>query len=151
MQTKPLAKMSPVDLCVEAESIRKGIETAVTRLNEVYAALYSKARQSSTLYPYLSVANSGRRFSGMILQASRRASGLERRVLAQSRQGAEERDQKASEKQAEGKKEKSSGTHLDPLERLLGIPVEPQVVLDEGFEIEDSSADLDDLYGQESS
>lgn len=160
---KPLDKMTPAELCEEAAIIRRGIEKSAERLNGIYAYLYTSVRRlpsDDMTYAYLSVANSGKRFSGMVIQASKRTAGTEGRALLLAKREIEERDRFRQvadlKRQAEeAKQKKAQARPTDPLEALFGVPLMPSEVsepeLSQSF-IDDSqgpSSDLDDLYGEE--
>jgi hypothetical protein len=151
-----LEKMTPAELCGEASSIRKELDASAERLRGVYSYLYTSVRKlpsDELTSAYLSVANSGKRFSGMVLQASKRTSGIENRALFLAKREDEERDRykqvEAAKRRTAGAKRKRSQTKpTDPLEALFGVPLMPS----ETFERNSvqGSDDLDDLYGEES-
>lgn len=160
---KPLDKMTPEELCEEALSIRGSIESAAERLNGIYSTLYTLVRRTSNdmTYAYLSVANSGKRLSGMILQASRRTASTEGRAILLAQREVEAKDRlrlegEAKRKATEERKKKERVHVTDPLEAMFGIPLSPTVPVEfdsitQGY-IDASagpSSDLDDLYGEE--
>jgi len=154
---KPLDQMSLDELCAEAVRIRDLMMDHSEKLNEIYATLYSKARRAAdeASYSYISIANSGKRFSGMVYQAARRTAGVENRILTVVARDTEDRNrqkQVEAERLArrEAEQQKSTSSPKDPLEALYGIP--------QGTSGEDLVAaglsktmpsDIDDLYGEE--
>jgi hypothetical protein len=155
---KPLEQMSAGELCQEAVRIRDLMVDHSSKLNEIYATLYSKARRASdeASYSYISIANSGKRFSGMIYQAARRTAGVENRILTVVARDTEERNR---QKQAEAERlariatdrQKAASSPKDPLEALYGIsPMNPDEVNLANPGLSDTTpSDIDDLYGEE--
>jgi len=157
---KSLDSMTPEELCREATQIKKEVEQAIDQLNIIYTTLYARVRhlpQDGMTHAYLNVANSGKRFSGMVLQASRRTSSTEGRTLLLAQHEIEsmahwvellERKKKAKEE----KQKKSEGRSKDPLEVFFGIPLvssETSGSETHILNVARSSSDLDDLYGEE--
>lgn len=156
---KPLDSMSIEELCAEAVRIRNLMIEHSERLNEIYATLYSRARRMAdeSSYSYISIANSGKRFSGMVYQAARRTAGVENRILTVVSRDTEDRNrQKQLEAQRlakiEADKQKKATAPRDPLEALYGIPPmtnEEVDLVSQGLS-ETTVSDVDDLYGEES-
>jgi hypothetical protein len=155
---KPLDQMSIEELCAEAVRIRDLMVDHSEKLNEIYATLYSKARRAAdeASYSYISIANSGKRFSGMVYQAARRTAGVENRILTVVARDLEDRNrQKQIEAERlarrEAERQKSTSSSKDPLEALYGIPqVTPneEDLVTTGLS-ETTPSDIDDLYGEE--
>jgi hypothetical protein len=155
---KPLDQMGIDELCEEAVRIRDLMVDHSARLNEIYASLYTKARRMAdeSSYSYISIANSGKRFSGMVFQAARRTAGLENRILTVVSRDAEDRNrQRQLESQrlarVEAEKQKAHEAKKDPLEALYGIPPmssEEVDLVSQGL-VETTTSDIDDLYGEE--
>ena len=154
----PLDQMGLEELCDEAVRVRNLMMENSERLNEIYATLYTMARRmaNEASYQYISIANSGKRFSGMVYQAARRTAGVENRILTGVARDAEERDrqkqleaQRLARREAENQKRASAGK--DPLEVLYGIPkvTSEEVSLVSQDLSETTSSDIDDLYGEE--
>jgi hypothetical protein len=156
--SKPLDLMSIEELCEEAVRVRDLIVDHSSKLNEIYATLYSKARRvaDEASYSYISIANSGKRFSGMVFQAARRTAGVENRIRTVVARDTEDRNrQKQVESQRlaniEADRKKKASAPKDPLEVLYGIPPMPtEVNLVSSGLSETTVADIDDLYGEES-
>lgn len=155
---RPLDQMSIGELCDEAVRVRNLMVEHSEKLNEIYGALYSKARRSAdeASYSYISIANSGKRFSGMVYQAARRTAGVETRILTVVARDAEDRDrQKQAEAdrlaRIEADRKKSASAPRDPLEALYGIPpMKPEEIdLVNPSLSETTPSDIDDLYGEE--
>ena len=156
--SKPSSQMSIEELCEEAVRIRDLMVDHSTSLNEIYAALYTKARRMAdeSSYSYISIANSGKRFSGMVYQAARRTAGVENRILTVVSRDAEDRSrQREVETQRlariEAKKQQAHEAKKDPLEALYGIPPmtnEEVDLVSQGL-VETTTSDIDDLYGEE--
>jgi hypothetical protein len=155
---KPLDQMGVVELCDEAVRIRNLIVDHSEKLNEIYATLYSKARRTSdeASYSYISIANSGKRFSGMVYQAARRTAGVETRILTVVARDTEERNRQRqidTEHLAriEADRQRAASTPKDPLEALYGIPpMNPDEVNLANPGLSDTTpSDIDDLYGEE--
>jgi cell division septum initiation protein DivIVA len=155
---KSLDQMSISELCEEAVRVRDLIVDHSSKLNEIYATLYAKARRvaDEASYSYISIANSGKRFSGMVFQAARRTAGLENRILTVVARDTEDRNrQKQLETQRliriEADKQKKASTPRDPLEAIYGIPpmsTEEVDLVSHGLS-ETTVSDIDDLYGEE--
>ncbi len=153
-----LDQMSIEQLCAEAVRVRELMVRNSERLNEIYATLYTMARRmaNESSYPYISIANFGKRFSGMVYQAARRTAGLENRILTGVAREVEERDrqkqiadQRLARREAESQKQ--ANPRKDPLEILYGIPPVTSEDLDlvsPGLS-ETTPSDIDDLYGEE--
>lgn len=155
---KPLDQMGVNELCDEAVRIRDLIVDHSAQLNEIYATLYSRARRMAdeASYSYISIANSGKRFSGMVYQAARRTAGVETRIRTVVARDTEDRNrqkQVESERLAriEVERNKSAITSQDPLEAVYGIPqMNPnEVELGNPGLSETTPSDIDDLYGEE--
>lgn len=156
---KSLDQMSIGELCEEAVRVRDLIVDHSGKLNEIYATLYAKARRvaDEASYSYISIANSGKRFSGMVFQAARRTAGLENRILTVVARDTEDRNrQKQLDTQRsariEADKQKKASASRDPLEALYGIPpmsTEEVDLVSQGLS-ETTASDIDDLYGEES-
>lgn len=157
-RSSSLDQMSIEQLCAEAVRVRELMVQNSERLNEVYAMLYTRARRmaNESSYQYISIANFGKRFSGMVYQAARRTAGLENRILTGVAREAEERDrqkqiadQRLARREAES--QKRSDSKKDPLEILYGIPpvtFEDLNLMSPGLS-ETTPSDIDDLYGEE--
>jgi hypothetical protein len=155
---RPLDQMSIGELCDEAVRIRNLMVDHSEKLIEIYATLYSKARRASdeASYSYISIANSGKRFSGMVYQAARRTAGVENRILTVVARDTEERNrQKQAEVERlariETDRQKAASSPKDPLEALYGIPpMNPDEVNLANPGLSDTTpSDIDDLYGEE--
>jgi len=155
---RPLDQMSIDELCDEAVRVRNLMVEHSEKLNEIYATLYSKARRSAdeASYSYISIANSGKRFSGMVYQAARRTAGVETRILTVVARDMEDRNrQKQAESdrlaRIEADRQKSASAPRDPLEALYGIPpMNPEEIdLVNPSLSETTPSDIDDLYGEE--
>jgi hypothetical protein len=155
---RPLDQMSIGELCDEAVRVRNLMVEHSEKLNEIYATLYSKARRSAdeTSYYYISIANSGKRFSGMVYQAARRTAGVETRIRTVVARDTEDRNrQKQVESdylaRIEADRQKSVSAPRDPLEAIYGIPpMNPdEVDLRKSGLSGMTPADIDDLYGEE--
>jgi hypothetical protein len=154
---KPLDQMGIDELCAEAVRIRDLMVDHSEKLNEIYTTLYSKARRVSdeAAYSYISIANSGKRFSGMVHQAARRTAGVENRILTVVARDLEDRTR---QRQVEAERlarevewQKSASSAKDPLEVLYGIP---RSVSDERDVVAArlpvaTLSDIEDLYGEE--
>jgi hypothetical protein len=82
---KTLDQMTPDELMLEASKLRVSISASAIRLMAIYDLLHRNVRRRSSddmTSAYLSVANVGRRLSGMILQGVRRASSMDKVVVA---------------------------------------------------------------------
>jgi hypothetical protein len=155
---KPLDQMSVEELCDEAVRVRNLMLGHSENLIGIYTILYSKARRASdsTSYSYISIANSGKRFSGMVCQAARRTAGVENRILTVVARDIEERNR---QKQVEAERlsrintdrQKAASSPMDPLEALYGIPpMDPDKVKLANPGLSDTTlSDIDDLYGEE--
>lgn len=155
---KPLDQMSIDELCSEAVRVRDLIVDHTEKLNEIYVTLYSKARRASNeaSYSYISIANSGKRFSVMIYQAAKRTAGVENRILTVVARDTEDRNrQKQIEAErlarVEAERQKSASAPKDPLEAIYGIPQVTSSIenLRVVAQSETTPSDIDDLYGEE--
>jgi hypothetical protein len=154
---RPLDQMSVGELCDEAVRVRNLMIEHSEKLNEIYATLYSKARRSAdeASYSYISIANSGKRFSGMVYQAARRTAGVETRILTVVARDTEDRNrQKQTEDdrlaRVQKDQNKLASTPKDPLEALYGIPpVNPEEIDLNPRLSETKPSDIDELYGEE--
>lgn len=153
--------MTPAELCEEANFLRSSLNELAERLSSVYGQLHNTARKGAegeSVYSYLSVANAGRRFSGMILQASRRSSTVEGRLTLAIQREEEEKAQRARDEvqklESSERRRRSREERADPLEALFGV-VNPKMDADqtlidsELIPNSDLTSDLDDLYGEE--
>jgi hypothetical protein len=156
---KPLEQMSVEELCEEAVRIRNLMIEHSERLNEIYATLYSRARRMAdeSSYSYISIANSGKRFSGMVYQAARRTAGVENRILTVVSREIEDRNRQKQDDahrlaKIEANKKGKASAPRDPLEALYGIPpmTSEEVTLASQGLSETTVSDIDDLYGEES-
>lgn len=158
---KPLDQMSPVELCEEAARVRSLITDHAEKLSMIYSSLYSNARRTldDMSYSYISIANSGKRFSGMVIQAARRTAGVEHRIFVSSSREAEDRERRKQEESKrlaalEDGSRRARATNRDPLEVLYGIPVVSSEVeidlMNQGLlDRSSSEADVNVLYGEE--
>ncbi len=147
---KPVDQMAPDELCGEASKMREHIATAAERLGEIYATLYTTVRQRRTaaselstgeVYAYTSVAKAGQRLAGIVLQAVKRTSYIDR-LVENAKTDAEqaERDRRDQEKEIERRTAVKAATERREREfsdRLFGF--DPQVTQD----------DLIELYGND--
>lgn len=146
---KPLDQMGPEELCREASRLREHIGASAERLGQIYGVLYSAVsrRTSSSemttgeVYAYRSVANAGKRLAGMVQQAVKRTSYVDRLVQA-AKADAEEAEREKKRKEAE--QERTAATRDAAgkreaafRERLFGY--DPQV----------TQEDLIELYGED--
>lgn len=141
--------MSPEELCTEAAHLREAIASSAEKLGDVYGVLYSSVsrRTSSSImtngeaYAYRSVANAGKRLAGMVLQAVKRTSYVDRLVQTAKAEAEEAaREQKRKEAEAErsqASKQETERREREFRERLFGY--DPQVTQD----------DLIELYGED--
>lgn len=145
-------QMTPDELCEEAARLREHISQSAEKLAGLYMLLYSNIRRrpaDDLTSAYLTVANSGKRLAGMVVQGIRRAGSFDR-VLVASKQEVTDRLHREKEAQvrkelAEEKKVKRAQVERDRLLALYGPefdPMNPQLF--DGS----SSSDLDDLYGE---
>lgn len=158
---KPLAEMTPAELCEEANFLRTSLSDLAERLHTVYSHLYSTARrgrEGDSVYAYLSVANVGKRFAGMVMQASRRSSTMEGRLTLAIRREEEEKTQRereeARKKESAERRQRAREERADPLEVLFGVvkpktEAAPALIDSELIPNGDLASDLDDLYGEE--
>jgi hypothetical protein len=158
---KPISQMTPAELCEEANFLRTSISDLAERLNTVYSHLHSVVRRSvegDSVYAYLSMANVGKRFAGMVMQASRRSSTVESRLTLAIQRESEEKTQRARDeakkKEFSERRQRAREERADPLESLFGV-VKPKIEADpasidsELIPNGDLSSDLNDLYGEE--
>lgn len=136
--------MSVDELMTEATDLRAALSRDAERLQTIYTLVYSKVRRSpadETTSSYINVANAGRRFSGMVLQASRRTANFDRILAAAKEREAESvkerQETEAAEKLAAEKKAAEKKASNDRRARLLG----------EGYPMT-SEDDLIELYGE---
>jgi len=158
---KPLAQMTPAELCEEANFLRTSISDTAEKLHTVYSHLHSIVRKSvdgDSVYAYLSVANVGKRFSGMVMQASRRSTTMEGRLTLAIQRDNEEKTQRAREsarkKESSERRQRAREERADPLEALFGVvkpktEADPALIDSELIPKGDLSSDLNDLYGEE--
>lgn len=165
---KPVVEMTPEELCQEANRLRRSISSAAEHLGSVYEALYTRMRRTPSddmTYAFLSVANSGKRFAGMIVSAARRTEGAEARAILSAQRETNERRRREEESERwkareEAKKAKKKAAEeqpkKDPLELLFEVPATPVSNSDIADEMVrtlmgsgTTSSDLDDLYGAE--
>jgi hypothetical protein len=69
-------QMTPDELCEEAARLREHISQSAEKLAGLYMLLYSNIRRrpaDDLTSAYLTVANSGKRLAGMVVQGIRRA------------------------------------------------------------------------------
>ena len=153
--------MTPAELCAEANFLRTSLTDMAERLSSVYSHLHTMARRSQdsdSISSYLSVANIGKRFAGMIMQASRRSSTTEGRLMLAIQRDEEEKAlrvrEDARKRESADRRKKAAAEKPDPLEALFGvvkpkIEVDPALIDSELVSNRDPSSDLDDLYGEE--
>lgn len=147
---KPVDQMAPDELCREASKMRDHIATAAERLGEIYSVLYTTVRQRRTaaselstgeVYAYTSVANAGKRLAGIVIQAVKRTSYVDKLVdnaKADAEQAERDRVQQEQEVQRSvAVKEAADRREKDFRARLFGF--DPQVTQD----------DLIELYGED--
>ena len=158
---KPLAQMNPAELCAEANFLRTSLTDMAERLSSVYSHLHTMVRrgqEGDAASAYLSVANVGKRFAGMVMQASRRSSTMEGRLILAIQRDEEEKAlrvrEEARKKESADRRKRASAEKADPLEALFGvvkpkIEVDPTLIDSELVSNRDPSSDLDDLYGEE--
>jgi hypothetical protein len=104
------------------------------------------------------MANVGKRFAGMVMQASRRSSTVESRLTLAIQRESEEKTQRARDeakkKEFSERRQRAREERADPLESLFGV-VKPKIEADpasidsELIPNGDLSSDLNDLYGEE--
>ena len=158
---KPISQMTPAELCEEANFLRTSMSDTAERLHIVYSQLHSIVRRSvdgDSVYAYLSVANVGKRFAGMVMQASRRSSTMEGRLTLAIQRENEEKTQRAREearkKESSERRQRAREERADPLEALFGVvrpktEADPTLIDSELIPTGDLSSDLNDLYGEE--
>jgi hypothetical protein len=159
--SKPISQMTPAELCEEANFLRTSMSDTAERLHIVYSHLHSIVRRSvegDSVYAYLSVANVGKRFAGMVMQASRRSSVMEGRLTLAIQRENEEKTQRARDearkRESSERRNRAREERADPLEALFGVvkpttEVAPAVIDSELIPNGDLSSDLNDLYGEE--
>jgi predicted RNase H-like nuclease len=159
---KPLSQMTSAELCEEANSLRTSMSDLAERLNTIYSQLHITARRAKeegvSIYAYLSVANVGKRFAGMVMQASRRSSIMESRLKLALQRETEEKAQQSREeirkRNSLERKQRELEERADPLEALYGVmrpktEADPDLIDSELIPKGDLSSDLNDLYGEE--
>lgn len=158
---KSIFQMTPAELCEEANSLRTLMSETSERLYTIYSQLYNiyrRSREGDSDYAYLSIAKVGKRFAGMVMQASRRSSTTEGRLTLAIHREEEGKVQRAREnarkKESAERRQRAREEKADPLEALFGV-VTPKTEADltlvdnEVTPKGDLSSDLDDLYGEE--
>lgn len=107
-QRKPLDQMTPEELCGEAARLREHIAHSAERLGDIYGTLYTSIRRrtastdlsSGEVHAYTSVSNAGRRLAGIVLQAVKRTSYVDR-LVESAKADAEEADRQKRAKEQE--------------------------------------------------
>lgn len=149
---KPIEQMTPDELCKEAHRVREHIASAAELLGGIYSTLYTSVRRpprsSSTnplsngeTYAYVSVANAGKRLSGMVLQAVKRTSAMDKLVQS-AKADAEEAEKDKLRKVAEEQRHQDKQRKEQDLEREFRARLF-------GYDPQTTQEDLIELYGDD--
>lgn len=142
---------TPEDLVKEAIQIRKDIQGQARRLQEIYSSLYVSVRRSPSsdmTSAYVTFANAGKRFAGVLLQVTDRTASFDK-ILVTAKEEMEEKERRRAQERAdrvrrEAKKEaarklaetQSTFLHPEDISDLFGSEEEPTKVQIKALEIE---------------